>query len=370
MTLLFTGGHLTPALALIAYLNHNHPEVTSVFIGREFSQKNQKSHEKEEVEKLSATFIPFTTGKLLRGGVIVTLRESWYFINSFFHALVLIPTVKPSAVVSFGSYFAAPLVLAAWVWRIPIVLHEQTRVGGVANTTMAKFANLIALSYTESVAFFPARKTKVTGPLLRPLHFSTKIAKPTWLPTSSKPILYVTGGNQGSEIINTTVAQCLPQIVKNWTVIHQCGSRTGKRNYKRELTAKKQALSPVHRRSYFVREWITEQELTWIYQHAAGAISRSGANTTEELARAQIPTIFIPLPFSQRDEQLLNAKALSKKNAALILAQQHLTPDNLIKNLGILQTESPSMRKALAKLSFSKDSEKKIFELITRIATA
>ncbi len=366
MKLLFTGGHITPALAFIEYLKAKHPEVTMIFVGRAYSRNGQKSHEQEELEQLGVPFIPFTTGKILRRNWSALPKELWLFLSSFFTALAIIGEQKPTAVVSFGSYFAVPLVFAAWIWRIPIITHEQTRSAGIANTTIATYATCVALSHKESEPFFPSKKTKLIGSLLRKPLFAKQPTKPTWYTPSTKPLLYITGGNQGSEIINTTIAQCLPQLVKKWQVIHQCGNQTATRNYQQELLAKRQTLSPSLRTNYSVFEWITERDLAWIYQNATAAISRAGANTTEELLRAQLPSIFVPLPFSHRDEQLLNARAVAKTGGALLLPQQQLTPHNLIKNLDTVLMQQKKMKKALSEHAPAKDSEKKFFELIVR----
>jgi UDP-N-acetylglucosamine--N-acetylmuramyl-(pentapeptide) pyrophosphoryl-undecaprenol N-acetylglucosamine transferase len=369
MTLLLTGGHLTPALALIEHLVQHEPKTQILFAGRTFTRQDsrQLSREQSEVEKHGVTFIPFSTGKLSQGSFIKRSIEAWRFFISLFRAIGIIAAHRPDAVVSFGSYVAVPLTCAAWIWRIPIVSHEQTRTAGFANSVIARFADKIAISHPESAAYFPAKKTVVTGNLIRRSIISQKPPQPTWLPAPQKPVLYITGGSQGSEIINVTVAQCLPQLLRSWTVIHQCGNPTQQRNYKKELTSVKQSLAPIHRKRYFIREWITDSELSWIYHHAEAVVSRAGANTTEELARLRLPAVLIPLPFSHRDEQTLNAKALSKTGGALLVTQQHLTPEELVTQLQELYENRASMRAALAELTFPENPEAQLFSIITEV---
>jgi UDP-N-acetylglucosamine--N-acetylmuramyl-(pentapeptide) pyrophosphoryl-undecaprenol N-acetylglucosamine transferase len=369
MTLLLTGGHLTPALALIEYIVQHEPSTQVLFVGRKFSRTDTKqlSKEQSEVEKHGVTFIPFATGKLSRGSLIQRVAEGWHFFTSIFRALQIVAHHKPDAIVSFGSYVAVPLACAAWMWRIPVVSHEQTRTAGFANSVIARFADVIAISHPESAEYFPAKKTTVTGNLIRTSLFTQKSARPSWLTAPTKPLLYITGGSQGSEVINTTVAQCLPQLLRSWNIIHQCGNHTQSRNYKKELTAVKQTLAPIHRKRYSIREWITDAELSWIYRHSSAIVSRAGANTTEEIARLQIPAILIPLPFSHRDEQTLNAKALSKTGGALLLTQQHLTPSELLAQLELLTERKAEMQRSLAALSFPKNSEQQLFALIQSV---
>lgn len=370
MTLLLTGGHLTPALACIDYLQKSSPDSTILFVGRMQTQNGtrQRSREQEEVEKRKVPFIPFSTGKLVHGSLAAKLLQIFPFSRSLTKAFGIIGRYRPDAVVSFGSYVAVPIALAAWIWRVPVITHEQTRTAGIANSLIGKVAHTVALAHPESAQYFPTTKTVVTGNLIRQTLFTNTTVQPSWFTENlSKPLLYITGGNQGSEVLNTTVSQCLTQLVRDWTVIHQCGAPTAQRNYKKDLQAYKRALNPQLRKRYFIREWIQEHELAWIYQHATASISRAGANTVDEIVLHAIPTIFIPLPFSHRDEQLLNAKAISKSGGALLLPQQHLSPDLLVKKLEEISKNHASMQQKLTTMK-PKDGTADFCALVQKIA--
>ncbi len=367
MKILLSGGHLTPALAFIDYVQKEHPKTELVFAGRLYSRKEEKQHsrEQEEVTKRYVKFVPFSSGKLGQGNFFSLLRNSVQLLLGFLRALAIYPRHNPDVFVSFGGYLAVPLAIAAWFWRVPVITHEQTRTAGIANNLISPFAKKIAVSYQETKALFPEKKTVLTGNLLRPAILANNNEPPKWFSSKSKrPLLYITGGSQGSEVINTTVSRTLKTLLKDWVVIHQCGSPTRHRNYERELQRERAQLTKPKQERYFIRPWINETELSWIYSNATGMISRSGANTTYEIQTRDIPSILVPLPFSHNDEQLLNAKALSDNGGAILLPQKDLTPSRLLEALEMIKKQPMSYKRKLEKNRLPKtNAAQKLYEL-------
>lgn len=350
MKLLITGGHLTPALAFIDYLQTNHPSVNCFFVGRKYAQRSsgQLAHEETEVSKRKVTFIPFDSGKFTTRNPIKLIHEGGLFFTAFIRAFFILMTTKPTSILSFGGYLAVPIVLVGWILRIPIVTHEQTVTMGYANRVISLFAKKVAVSHADSADFAPKTKTVLTG---LPIRSSLAIPrnKPSWLPkVLSKPILYITGGSQGSEIINSTIQNCLKDLTKQWLVIHQCGLASN-RNYLRELQSASQSLPPASKNRYFVHEWITDEELGWIYQNASLVVSRSGANTVAELSAFQLPSIMVPLPFSHQNEQLRNAQILEKVGLAVVIEQKQLNPHTLLEIISVVGSnlKRPTIRKEI-----------------------
>src|SRR5258708_4992385 len=128
---LVSGGHLTPALALIDY-GLTQGDMQFVFVGRDYSQAQtqQKSHEEAEVKQRGIQFISFDSGKLSAFSLLHTLQQGKHFVVSLGHAWQIFQEEKPDVFVSFGGYLAVPLMLVAYLRRIPIVTHEQTRTAG------------------------------------------------------------------------------------------------------------------------------------------------------------------------------------------------------------------------------------------------
>lgn len=337
MKILVSGGHLTPALAFIDYVKQNQPDVDFVFVGREYSQDavKQKSQEKLELQQRN---IPFISFQAVRFSLLLSWRAPYasiLFLKSFFHAISIFGKQRPDCFLSFGGYLALPLALAAWLWKIPIITHEQTHTLGIANRLIGNLASTLAVAHpnTTGLGRISPNKIVITGNPIRTQLFDTIEKTPDWLAQidPTKPILYITGGNQGSEIINSVISQALSRLTKKWQIIHQCGNPTQKVNYKEDLEKKRQQLPQSRQAAYIVKEWISQTDLAWIFQHVSAIISRSGANTIEEIIAFELPAILIPLPFSYQQEQLVNAQFLVKKGGALMVQQKDLNADSIIE---------------------------------------
>jgi len=369
MKILIPGGHLTPALAFIDYLKTSHPHDEVVFCGRLFSQDilKQKSQEKTEVTRRNVPFVFFQAPRWDHSSLSTKIKYPFYLILAVFQALRLLWHHKPSIVLSFGGYLAVPIAVAAYLLRVPVVTHEQTRTVGVATRLIGRFAKKIALTYPETAFDLPDSKTVVTGNPLR-LGLFTPQPRPAWLASDLKlPLIYITGGNQGSEVINIMVQQGLRSLLKEWVVIHQCGNPTQKRKYKHELEQAKRKLPANLQNNYLVREWLTEEELGWLYQHASGVVSRAGANTVLELAAHHLPSILIPLPFAHGDEQVLNAKYLSDQGGAILIPQKDLTFTSLLAALTRITKYQRSMSLKLKNLVVPTDAAAKLYQVLSAV---
>ncbi len=354
MKILISGGHLTPALSLIDFvLEHKNDQL--IFVGRKYSQTALQQHsvEQAELEKRGLPFIEFDSGKFDLTQPYLLPLQMIKFLKSFFTARSILSQKKPDIFVSFGGYLAVPLALAAWTLGIPVVTHEQTAAPGFANRCIAHFAKKIAISFPETAKDFPSKKVILTGNPLRQQLWVKNTTKPEWImKPSQRPLLYVTGGSQGSQTINQTIQEILPQLLQEWDVIHQCGKPNSVMNYKEQLELAKSKLAVSQQAQYVIREeWISEDDLAWIYQHAWGIISRAGANTVQEIIKAAVPTILIPLAHAHHDEQTKNASLLTRNQAALLLTQKELNAESLLNKLNTLKKDHELLRVNLEKMS-------------------
>jgi UDP-N-acetylglucosamine--N-acetylmuramyl-(pentapeptide) pyrophosphoryl-undecaprenol N-acetylglucosamine transferase len=369
MNIVISGGHLTPALAFIEYLQAHHPQTQVTFVGRLYSQDRlrQKSQEHEEVTRRQIPFIPLFAPRMNSNGLVDRVMYVLQLLASVFHALGILITHRPDAFLSFGSYVAVPLALASALLRIPIVTHEQTRTVGQATKLIARVAKVVAVSHASSQAQLPGRNVVVTGNPLRLQLFAAQ-PKPDWAPpTSEKPLLYITGGNQGSEMINLMVQQTLKSLLKHWQVVHQCGGATAKRNYIQELLKTRSHLTQVQQADYSVREWLKETELGWVYSRANVVVARSGANTVQELAALRIPSVLIPLPFAHHDEQTLNARYLAETGGAILLPQKELSPQSLVAATEKARKFSRSMKNKLKTLHVPLDADAQLYQVLANV---
>ena len=369
MNILVSGGHLTPALAFIDKLKEVRPDVTVVFAGRSKMQKttDQPAHEYRLVrERTNTIFEHFDSGKWGVGSIFYKAKQLGLTLLSLPRALLIVSKYRPKVFVSFGGYLALPLAAAAKLMGVPVVTHEQTRTAGLANQLIAQIADAVAVSYPETTKFFPAKKTIVTGNLVRE-NLKKKAKKPDWFKLKvKKPLLYITGGSQGSEIINTTVSYVIPQLLKEWVVIHQCGPKSKARDWQKELTQLKKHLPPKLKGHYLVKEWFDASELAWIYQHADLVVGRSGANTVSELKTSNLPAIFIPLKLARKDEQTKNAQAVAEAGGAVIIPQSELSPERLLEEIEKTKPKLKTMRQALKKLPPEKNGTDAFVPLVLK----
>jgi UDP-N-acetylglucosamine--N-acetylmuramyl-(pentapeptide) pyrophosphoryl-undecaprenol N-acetylglucosamine transferase len=370
MKIILTGGHLTPALAYIEYCKKNDSNAELFFFGRTFSQSNkqQKSVEKETVTAFDVPFYSIDTPKLtlwLPWKIVVFLFE---YILSILKTVQHLIKIKPDCILSFGGYLAVPIALLGYILRIPIVTHEQTVTAGRANLFIGSLAKKIAISYEQSKHYFPSRKVVVTGNPIRSSLLTPQKEKPKWLITQSKkPILYITGGNQGSHIVNTVTKQIIRQLTRDFVVIHACGRQTTTINYEQELQQAARKLPSTHQGRYFVRTWISTEDLGWILHNACLAISRAGANSIQELTVTQVPSLLVPLPFSYNNEQMLNAKTMAETGGAVVVAQKDFTPEMVLQTIKKMFATHKAMKRKLKLAALPNTGAQKLHETVVNV---
>lgn len=347
---LVSGGHLTPALATIEYFQKHHPEVKILFIGREYSQEKERqvAKEREMCERLGIPFFPIHAAKFHRTNWWRNFGELAHFFPSLYRSWLIIRENDVDLFLSFGGYLAIPVAFAAKLLGRKVVTHEQTKTSGLANEVIASIADRVAISFEVSRKHFPRHKTLLTGNPIRASLLEKALVRPEWLPANKKPLLYITGGSQGSQVINQSVQKILPKLTEKFLVVHQCG-QSEHQHYLRDLHQSAEELPEELQDSYVVREWVDEQEVGWLFQNAALAIARSGANTSVEIALHSVPTIFIPLPFSHNNEQLKNAQAIVDVGAAILLEQKDLDAKTLWDAVKDVSAQRAYMRKRAEK---------------------
>ena len=329
--IVFIGGHHTPALAVLDSLRRKHQTPNTKhqihWVGHKYSMWGDKnvSAEYQEVTKRGIPFYDLKAGKLYKTfHPLKLIRLPFGFLQAAYYLL----KIRPDLIVSFGGYLAPPVVIAGWLLGIPSVTHEQTVIGGWANKLVARFAKKIFVSWEESLKHFPEEKTIVTGNPLRRSIFEVKNPlSPLFSPLN--PTLYITGGKQGSHVINEAVKGALPELLKKYNVIHQCGRSTVYDDYQ-ELSSDGGELSSDLRSRYILRDYITEEEIGAVFAAADVVISRAGANIVCELAALGKPAILIPIPWVSHNEQHKNAQILVDAGSAVILEEKDLSAESIL----------------------------------------
>lgn len=347
MKILIIGTHLTPALAVIDQLN-NDPNTDLVYIGRSSTMEGDdtKSIESRIFSNLGIKFLPLISGRLQRTLTPYAILSLFKIPFGFIQAMYYLLMEKPDVVLSFGGYISVPVVISAWLLNIKIIIHEQTLVSGFANTISANFADIIAVSFPGKL--FKNKNVIVTGnPIRREIIEPKKTSNDKEIngiinlsKKEKKPLILITGGNQGSHVINKTVSQNLNKLTELGLIIHQTGDSKYK-DFDKLLSLKLTLSNP---EKYLVRKWIDGANLGFILSHVDLVISRSGINTMQELAFYGIPTITVPLPHISGDEQTVNAKYFEKAGMVRILYQKNLTPENLLAEIKLMLKDLNGLR--------------------------
>ncbi|WP_067475559.1 UDP-N-acetylglucosamine--N-acetylmuramyl-(pentapeptide) pyrophosphoryl-undecaprenol N-acetylglucosamine transferase [Actinomadura hibisca] len=233
----------------------------------------------------------------------------------------IIAAYAPDVVLSTGGYVAIPVGLASRAARRPLVVHEQTVRLGLANKVLAKVATTVAVSSESTLPLLPEAARShavVTGNPVRPDVLIGRPGKAVealgWHGHDRRlPTVYVTGGAQGSQQINTLVAEILPWLLERSNVVHQCG-----RDHVETLRQGAARLPAAAAGHYFLAGYMGA-ELPDVLALADVVVSRSGAGTVAELTALGRAAVFIPLASSAGGEQAHNARHLADAGAATAL---------------------------------------------------
>ena len=340
-TIIITGTHLTPALELIRQLkNDSKFNWIIYYVGRKFnsSESLEKSIESNIIPNLGINYFGIDCGKFDRKYFPNTLRGIKKTISGFFESKKIVNKIKPDIIVSFGGYVSVPVVINGFLKHIPGITHEQTATNSLTTKINSFFVTKVALSFNnqQQLNNLPKNKTIVTGNLLRYELFTQEIKIPS-IKSIQKPIIYITAGNQGSHVINLIIKKILPKL-KQFTIIHQTGQIDFSDFKKLSLKYK----------NYYPFDYIKTEYMGWVFKKASLIISRSGANTSQEIVAFNQKSVLVPLPKSQQDEQLINAKWVQQQ-----LPQQTLIIDQTKLN-------SDSLSSAINSLSSIKNNDEKI----------
>jgi len=320
--IIVTGTHLTPALEFIRQLEQDKQTQWQIkYIGR-----SNNSIESEIIPTKNIEYIGINCGKFNRVKPLKSIFGIPSIFKSIFQCYFIIKKFKPNIVVSFGGYVSVPPIIAAYLNKIPSITHEQTHTISLTTKINSFFVNKIALSFDV----YKSPKTTITGNLLR--NDITKIK-----PKKPKNFIFITAGNQGSHTINSIIKILLPNLQK-YTIYHQTG--------KTEFKLYKKLENKYH--NYKVFDYIHSQDIGWILNNSSLMISRSGANTSQEIIALGKKSILIPLPKTQQNEQTLNAQYVKSTfpQHTIIISQNSLTPQKLLDSINsLIKIKDPIVKK-------------------------
>ena len=340
-----TAGHVTPNIALLKGLRKaGFDEIH--YIGSE------NGIEKSLIAKYpNVQYHSIRTGKLRRYLSVKNLSDPFRVIGGCLDAKKLMKELRPDVVFSKGGFVAVPVVWAAHKYKIPVVAHESDITPGLANKISKRYATKICLNFPDALKEIPAPLGIYTGTPIRETLFSGNKEKARQaIGFDSKKVIMVMGGSLGARAINEAVRKALPTLLESYNIIHLCG----KGNLDESLQDK-----PGYRQFEFISD-----ELPDCFALTDMIISRAGANAIHEFLALKKPMLLIPLPLSaSRGDQILNAKSFEARGIAMVLNEEQLNTDTLVKGITYLERDSGKMIQKMTEDAIS-DGTQKVLEVI------
>jgi UDP-N-acetylglucosamine--N-acetylmuramyl-(pentapeptide) pyrophosphoryl-undecaprenol N-acetylglucosamine transferase len=307
-------------------------------------------------------FVGVASGKLRRSsrgplGLLsgANLRDAFQIPVGIGQAMRAVRAFRPDVVLATGGYVSVPPVIAAGLNGVPVLTHEQTVTVGLANKIAGRFARRIALTFEGAMRDLPQAlraKAFVTGNPVRAAIFSGNKTQavsrffPNALPNDDVlPCLYVTGGAQGSRIINRAVLAALPGLLPACRIIHQCGQQPeGMEQDFDALTVAVKTLPEELQRRYYLTRFVGTDEIGNVYALSDLLVARSGAGTVTEACALGKPALFIPLVPTGGDEQTRNAQRSADAGGAVILPQAQCDTPHLLEAIHPLLADPAHLR--------------------------
>jgi UDP-N-acetylglucosamine--N-acetylmuramyl-(pentapeptide) pyrophosphoryl-undecaprenol N-acetylglucosamine transferase len=321
-----SGGHVIPALTLIEELRKN-GDTEVRYIG------SYDGIEANLVNPRGIKYYGVSSGKLRRYFSWKNFTDFFRVIKGFTQSAIIMLRSRFSRrclVFSTGGFVSLPVVYAAKLMGIKVFIHEQTSRAGLANKLASLVADKVFISFEDSRKFFPASKTIFSGYPIR-AEIRSKQARPLKLKGRSldrqdRPILFVTGGGNGSKLINDLVRKNLTDLKNKYLVIHQVGKKFI------------ESFLDEEDESYICLSFIGD-EMVELLKRSHIVISRAGAGTVCELLALKKRSILIPLKIAQKNEQYWNAVEAVKKLNSLIIEEDEVKGLDLIKLIESFESE-------------------------------
>ncbi len=341
-TIVLTGGgssgHVTPNIALLPALKRAGYSI--YYIG------SRDGIEKQLIENEAVPYYSISTGKLRRYFDLKNFSDAFRVTGGLFQAYSLLGKLKPALVFSKGGFVSCPLVWAAWLRRIPVIIHESDITPGLTNKLSMPFAKKVCYTFPESEQYIPSKKGVRTGIPIRGelLKGDRSRGRTICGFTNSKPVIMVIGGSQGSRKINEVIRGALDILLNDFNVCHICG----KGNILMDLEGKK---------GYKQFEYISEEQ-SHIYALADLVVSRAGSTVLFELLALKKPNLLIPLSkAASRGDQILNAESFKKQGFSMVLQEENLDEEALVQAIYDLEASAGKYVGAMTKNEYENGVE-------------
>lgn len=350
---MFTGGgsagHVTPSFPLIDACLKAGWQVS--YVG------SYHGIESRLVPRQNIPYYPIRTGKLRRYFSWQNFIDPFNLLIGFCQAFFYCLKVKPQVIFSKGGFVSFPVVLAAWVNRIPVIAHESDLTPGLANRLAYPFIKTQCVTFEAGLAYFKDKpKARYTGTPIRAhlLQGDAEQGRALCGFDNTRPILLIMGGGQGAGPINDVVRAALPQLLTHYQVIHLCGE--GKIDPALQT-------QPGYKQIEYAHEALAD-----LFACAHLVISRAGANALYELLALRKPHLLIPLSQgASRGDQVSNARHFESAGMSAVLSEVAITPEKLLASLSALEKKYHAYETQLKAVALPQ-STPLIFDLLQQAA--
>ena len=335
-----TGGHVYPILTIIEELRASGATTELLYLG------GRDSFEERLCARQGIPFRAISAGQIRGMSPLAVIGSGLRLLVGFFQSLRQIAGFRPEATLVTGGYISAPVALASWLWRCPVLIYLPDIEPGLAVRALARFARRVAVSFAESLSYFRPGKAVVTGYPVRAAFFQTDKGKARAQLglADDQPVLLAMGGSRGAQSINTAIAGNLSALVKAAQIVHITGAEDIERMKEAQRRLPAELQSRYHPYGYL------HDELIAAMVAADLVIARAGAATLAEFPAAGLPAILAPYPYSGQHQEA-NADYLVRHGAAVKLSdgdmRHGLTPlvDKLLSDTQALNEMAASARR-------------------------
>jgi UDP-N-acetylglucosamine--N-acetylmuramyl-(pentapeptide) pyrophosphoryl-undecaprenol N-acetylglucosamine transferase len=312
-----TGGHLFPGIAIAREFMTRNSATRIIFV----STGNQL--EKKVLSGAGFELRSIQVAGIKGRGIWNQIKSVLKIPGAILAAMRLLKNFSPDLIVGLGSYSAGPVVMGAWLMRVPIAIHEQNILPGITNKILARFADRVYISFENTQSRLNPRKVYWTGnPVRRELLVTAARVDETVTAEAGREkfTVLIIGGSQGAHRINMVMLEALEHLqdADRLHFVHQ----TGEADEQTVRDAYRQKSVSATAQSFF--ENMAEQ-----YGQADLIVCRAGATTVAEITAMGKAAIFIPFPFAADDHQTLNAADLADAGAAELIREKELSAEML-----------------------------------------
>ncbi len=348
-----TGGHLFPGVSLASYIRSKNPNSEILFIGTE------KGLEAKVIPKLGYELKLISVRGFVGKSVSNKIKSLLGLLKSISECRKIIRAFSPNIVFGVGGYASLPMVFTASLNKIPTVILEQNTVPGLANKILGKFADAIAITYPETIDYFPKEKVYLTGTPIRSeiLSGDKQKAFKIFGLEEGRLTLLIFGGSLGARKINKAMTEGLPYLIPlkdKIQIIHQ----TGEADYGwvskeyQNLSFKATILPFIY-------------DMAEAYEVADLIVCRAGASTVAEITAMGKASILVPYPYAAYNHQEINARRLLSRGACEMILDRDLNGEVISKKINKILTDIHVKKEMeMASLAFGKiNAAEKIVEI-------